>query len=714
MNADRLKSYRFSTEAQWNACLFVQADRDSQQGGGGIRPFPPYGRPATLYRSPGAYAPAVTRLREILWRDNRACIHRLPLCTDDPETYAAPHAIAVAQRLVATSDGFWVIGDPPDSLEYYEEDTLTRLLNVNVPNARVVDIASGGHDFVLALLERKAVWQSLRIDRWGEVVDTVDFKGISHAKAFVYLRRSERFVVLAGDRYPRLYWFSAKGGNAIFSLPIGAMRPCFQPHVLGSDARARVFLAGAEGDEFGGGAFIVIFDADGNLLGDVPLDPLDAPATGIAANRDSLFVTGPRGLSRFEVAAVVPEGAGQTQCLLMTPVLFSPDREDQRRWLRVEATVSLPEGSTLEISWAATDDPPPQPSVFLTDDSLPASQLVAKVLNEPDLRRGRTVFHGANDSEGQSAPKPYSAALFDVRESYLRVCITLTAATGARLPELSELAVLYPGRTLMEDLPAIYQREEDRPNSFLRSLVGVLETTTQGLDAGIGTMGSQIHPATASEPWLDFIARWLGVPWDDGLSLEQKRAIVKQASQLAKGRGTRAGLEALLEALVPGSPRRFRITDATADFGFAVVGGDSCDGSALPAMLGGYTRWRSELDVCAVLDYTRLPCADQLDDGVWQLAGKVRVEVVATASEQKAWEPWMLSLIKEMVPVTARVELRWVTPQALRTNRLDGTMTLESTPAPHLGSDAITSLARLPQRGVRLSDPGATVGTRLR
>jgi phage tail-like protein len=323
------------------------------------------------------------------------------------------------------------------------------------------------------------------------------------------------------------------------------------------------------------------------------------------------------------------------------------------------------------------------------------------------------VFHGAAARGPQSA-KTFSAKLFDVKERYLWVFITLTAASGARLPLLSELVVYYPGRTLMEDLPAIYQKEEDRPDNFLRALVGVLESTTQGLDARIASMGRQIHPETAQELWLNFIARWLGVPWDDALTVEQKRSIVKRAPDLAKGRGTRAGLEALLDSLIPGPPRRFRVTDVTADHGFAVVGGESCVGSALPAMLGGRTRWQPELGSSAVLGSIRLPCAGQLDDGVWQIAGKIRVEVAATATERAAWEPWLLALITELVPLTVRVQLRWVTSQALRTNRLDGTMTLESAPAPHLGTDAITGLARLPEHGARISAAGPTIGTRLR
>ena len=127
-----------------------------------------------------------------------------------------------------------------------------------------------------------------------------------------------------------------------------------------------------------------------------------------------------------------------------------------------------------------------------------------------------------------------------------------------------------------------------------------------------------MHPSTAAGPWLDFIARWLGLPWDDALAEEQKRRIVARASDLARGRGTRAGLETLLDCLMPGTPRRFRVTDATADFGFATVGGEACRGSALPALLGGRTQWSAELDSSAVLGRMRLPCAGQLDDGVRQ------------------------------------------------------------------------------------------------
>ena len=109
----------------------------------------------------------------------------------------------------------------------------------------------------------------------------------------------------------------------------------------------------------------------------------------------------------------------------------------------------------------------------------------------------------------------------------------------------------------------------------------------------------------------------------------------------------------------------------------------------------------------------RLPCAGQVDDGVRQLVGFVRVDLAATSEERQAWEPWLPALIKEMVPITARLQLQWVGPLALRGNRLDGSLVLQGPPTPHLGSDAVTGVARLPERGGRITSTGADIGTRL-
>lgn len=713
MSVPAQRSYRFRTPAQWSACLFDRVDLESFATQQRIQPIAPYEQTAQLHQSQGAHAPVVTRTGEILWRDDAGCLHRLTYCDDAPDIFPAPYAVARASRVVSTSSGLWVIGDTGESLLRYEEDTLTRLSVVNL-HTRVVDIASDRPDALFALVEGAGEAQAVRVDCAGQTVGTVTLEGIPAPLAFVFLARAKRFVVLANDPRPRLYWFPAEGGPALASVLLGPMHPCFTASAIGGDGRNRVFVGGNDGPTNSGKPFVLIFDSDGGSLGEVALDVRDSPVTGVTGTRDTLLVTGPRGLLPYQIAKIVPDGTAEVRCTLITPMLHSPDREDMRRWLRIEATADLRDGASLEISYATTADVAVRDRLTATaeNERLTAGQRVQQLLREPGIWRTPLAFHATKAPSDEFAA-PLSAPLFDVQEPYIWVCITLSATAGGSLPSLRELAVLYPGHTLMENLPAIYRRAEAQPGSFLRSLVGVLESTTQQFDGRIASLASHIHPSTSSGPWLDFIARWLGLPWDDALDEEPKKRIVARAPELARSRGTRAGLEALLESLLAGTPPRFRITDATADRGFATVGGGTCRGSTLPALLGGRTWWSGELGSSAVLGCMRLPCAGEVDDGVRDLVGRVRVDVAASAEERRAWEPWLPALIEEMVPVTARVQLRWVSAQALHGARLDGSFVLQGPPAPHLGSDAVTGVARLPERGSRITSTGADIGTRL-
>jgi phage tail-like protein len=701
----QLKSYRFSTASQWNSCLFVQADRDLLRARGEVRPFLPYSRPPTLYASARARVPVLTRTAGILWCDRAGYLHRIAFGDTDQTVMRAPDAFRGTGRIVATSAGLWAISGGT-AVQLYDAETLTIITETEVPE-RVVDIAAGSHGSVFALAERQGRWQIQRVSCAGRELETVVLNGITEPVAFAFLRESKRFIVLTGGKHPRLHVFEHKGGDALFTRLVAAVQPCFRATALGSDSRARVFLGGAAD---GRGAVLAL-DRDGELLADVPLEPADLDVSGIAANREVLLVAGARGLLRFSSSGVVSDDAGEARCLFVTPMLHSPLREGATPWLRIDAVATLPSGTSLQISYAATDNAEVRDQVkrVVDDNSLPASQRVRVLSEDPDLKRSRVVYRGAGEEAGT-----FSAPLHGLSESFLWVMLELSAASGAELPSVSELSVIYPGHSLMDNLPAIYRRASTPPDDFLRGIVGVLEATTQGMDRRIASMGSHVDPSTASGEWLDFIARWLGLPWDDALAEGQKRRLLSNASGIAKGRGTRAGLELMLTSLFPGDPPRFRVTDATADFGFAVVGGGSCQGSTLPAMIGGFGPWRTELDSSAVLGYMRLPCPGQSDDGTSRFVGKIRIEVAATAEERLASEPWLGRLIQEIVPLTVRVELRWVSEAALRGGRIDGALVLSARPQTVLGSSAVVGLAQLPDVPIRLPGHGQPVRIRLR
>ena len=128
--------------------------------------------------------------------------------------------------------------------------------------------------------------------------------------AFVFLRRTRTFVVLVDRPHPRLYWLSADGKTAGFSVAVAGIRPCFKADALGSDAIDRVFLAGTDGSEFGGLGHVVSFDAEGSPLGDVPLDCAGWPGDGNHGKPQEPAGHGARGSCNSMLPTPYPRGRG--------------------------------------------------------------------------------------------------------------------------------------------------------------------------------------------------------------------------------------------------------------------------------------------------------------------------------------------------------------------------------------------------------------------
>lgn len=519
----------------------------------------------------------------------------------------------------------------------------------------------------------------------------------------MFLLGTERIVVLA-EKASRLWWVDPESGTLLSSLPVAALRPCFNPKVIGSDGCTRLFIAGTDGKPTGGRSQVLIVEGAKDVLGTVACTPTGLAAdrahlykpTGLVADRTHLYVTTPAGLLRFEPAAVVPMDASEVRAELLTPALQSAAQTPQR-WTRIEAQAELPVGCSIKISFASSDDSNKRDEIArrLADRSLPPRQRLNQWRHEIENARD-FIFHGNDGEPGE--PAKFTVPLQDVRDPYLWVEVVLIASPGGNMPRLRGLSVYYPGPTLIGNLPAIYRRGEFETSNFLRGLVGVLEATTQDLDARIGELGRNIHPRTAGLEWLDFVARWMGLPWEDSLSLDQKRRIVRSGAALLSGHGTRGGLELLLACVMPEKPRRFRVVDLTADYGVATLSGGQCLGSRLPAMLSGLPQTATELGDKAILGRARLPCKDRPSETV-RLIGHIRIDLAVDAAEHRSWAPWLRSLIEAILPATTRVELRWLGRAALASSgELGDGLSLDDDPLAHLGTDAVTGVARLAGR----------------
>ena len=446
------------------------------------------------------------------------------------------------------------------------------------------------------------------------------------------------------------------------------------------------------------------------------------PRQGWPECATALLVTGPRGLLRYSVTTLVPDRAAEIGCTLLTPVLHSPDREDERRWLRIEATANLPDGASLEIRYAATSDAEVRDRLVSDGrrSTATARYRVTKLLREPGLWRAPIVFHGgkpSSDAAPAAAAATFSAPLFDVHEPYVWVCITLRATAGGSLPSLSRARSALSGRqphgepagdlsargSAAGQLPALARRRARihdagaRCAHRARSRVTCIPTLRRRPVA-------RLHRALAGIA----VGRRARARNRSGAS-SLARPTLREA--VARARDSKRCSNACCRE------RRRDSAIIDCDCGLRLRDGRRRRvprQRAAGASSAGRTQWSPELGATAVLGRMRLPCAGQTDDGVRQIAGLVRVDIAASGEERRAWEPWLRDA-HQRNGATHRPSAVALGEPAGRcvARRLVGSFVLSAAPTPHLGSDAVTGVARLPERGSRITSTGADIGTRL-
>jgi phage tail-like protein len=691
MSATGAPAYSFATPAQWDACLFAGADRESLAARAGMRPQSPYGSMPRSLPSGGAFAPVLTRAGEMLWRDAGGRLLRALPGDPAAEQRTAPLAIARAVRMAATQDAIWVAGSAPHTLESFELDTLTRRSVLDIPGARIVDLAADERDGLLVLVERQQRFEILQI-RCDGTPATLARLDLGLAPTLMANLPGQRRIFLLDESGTRLVALERGAGSPAWTRQLGVFSPCFVATALSSDGFGRVFLAGADGADFHSTPRALALDAEAELIDSLHLAQ---PGSGIAGGRGVLVVSHAGGIDVYDRATVAGDTAG-VAAELITPLLSAAESDAEIMWQRVDAWATLPEGTTLELRYGWTEDSElAERALRITQDArMPPSHRLAWLSSSLDHWSTPVSFAGSGRrAVFDSQAPPLAFPLQDARAGSLWVHATLRATPRSALPALTRMSVSYAGSPMLQQLPAIYRRTAVQPGDFLGALIGTFEATSQELDRRIAALGSLVHPDTAPPEWLDELAEWLGLPWDDALAPAQKRAIVSNAGELASARGTRRGLAVLLENLFPGQPPRFRITDVDVDIGFVTLGGAARRGSALPALLAGLPRSATVLSRKAILGTARLPCAGAMPSSTRDLVGRVRIDVYGDGATRRTSAPWLARLLDSTLPANLRVELRW---RALPLDADAGGQMLVEAPQAHLGKDAVTGLARLP------------------
>jgi phage tail-like protein len=727
MSTRTLECYRFATAAQWERCLLAGFDRARA---GGLRAIQGFGR--VPHRVAGADGDHVTRLglgaaAQVLWRLEGNGPAEARLYSFDAEQPAGPFevdpALLGASRWVAGRRWVWAATSPSPLLTRFDAETLGRERSLDVrelaehyldaaslAGLSLLDIAGDGRDGVWVLVRAGDKSALLHVDcracRAGFLKLPCEVAG---ATQIASVARGAALAVLAGEGH-RVGLVATKDAKVLRNLPLAAFGPCLTGVRLTSDGRQRLGLLATSSLETAVNWSLFLLDGNGELIEEAPAARADLPQAlvqppfDVAVSRNAVWFGTEGGL--FQLDAGERSTMRESESSLVTPLLVSPESERGRGFLRAELDLTLPKGAVVNVEFATTNDDATaeQAASLLRDPATTGSQKRTALwaLLEPAPGASFTL------TGPSTAGVPIAAPLFAVDARYLALRVRVVTPPGSVPAPLRELRVLYPNASLAEQLPAIFNDPRTDAAGFLRRLVGVLETTTQGLDQKIARLGAFVDANTAPVGWLDYLARWLDLPWDDALPSVAKRRIVQGAGAILAARGTRAGLRELLAALL-GDDATITLTDLTVDHPPLRLGGADCRGSALPALLAGPGPGVPVLGEKTRLGALRLACPATDAGPLRELVPRVRVQILAPREAERALGSLVPRVLGQYLPADVRVSLRW----AARSAGEHAALVLDANGPAALGGDSVLGRVVLSGRAGSLGDAGLELGFRL-
>ncbi|QAY79326.1 phage tail protein [Sphingosinicella sp. BN140058] len=656
-------AYRFETPQQWAACLSTGLPEDLTLG-------PADGAPADVALE-GAPVVAIAD-GGLLWLDEEGVVRR-----DD----CAGPRLGPVRRLVADDRSAWLLTG--DALVRIDPGSLQHLASFDAVG--VIDIAADGRGGVWELRADHVTHRGANGRTLGSLALAEPGEQIAAAGSNLFVYGSARLRRLAGD-----------GSAAAVEI---AIDPAFQPDRL-AGAGTQVLIQGRWQSPAGEKPGFLLLDANGDTIvrGRWQADPLLylLSAKGMLA----LF---PGGVRRLYPALV---GAGGRRWL--TPAMEADTLAGT--WLRAEASARLPEGATLRLRWAASADEGLRSAIdaLAADETLSQTARIAAIdaLLRPCWSDKTLTYSGAATT-AEGPPERFAFPLHEAQGHLLWLELSLHRNEAACAPGLSELAVLHDAPSLVDHLPAIYRSPSGDGDGTLRRLVGILEATTQDLDERIGQLAERLSAQRSPSSALEALAEMLGIPFHPGLSTTMQRGLIGAAPGILLGRGTRAGLQATLEALF--GARAFRIVDTTERLIPVALGL-----SRLPAMLSGASARVPRLNARLVLNRTPL-CGAAGDGLIAPPSPEIIVVIPATARERANHGQAVEHVLAALIPAGLRLRVRWIVGTATTRPVTADVLSIPAAPAPlRFGDGQRLGAATLAgERRPRLADDGIRIGHRL-
>jgi phage tail-like protein len=314
---------------------------------------------------------------------------------------------------------------------------------------------------------------------------------------------------------------------------------------LGVDSRRQIYIGDARviGEEGEDDRFIVHFGENGELQD--RLAGFRGRVSGILIDgRDRMYIW--NGEARtVTVLELQPqtlgwEGSSAPEGIWMSKAFDSTEAETV--WHKFTLDADIPDGTQIRISYYGSDS-----------EVLPIEGTIWRV-DEWITDEGRSIrdkLAGMEPYWSKPVVNPRDALFFGAQGRYLWLKVEWIGSEK-HTPELRRLRVHFPRETLLSYLPAVYQ-EEESSRDFLSRYLSLFGTLFESVEEQIDSVAKQFDRERVKDKQLRWLGTWLGLDSGDHWRDESVRRLIRAAPELYRYRGTRRGIEKVVETFT-GSP----------------------------------------------------------------------------------------------------------------------------------------------------------------
>ncbi|HHN65358.1 MAG TPA: hypothetical protein ENK09_08375, partial [Nitrospirae bacterium] len=237
--------------------------------------------------------------------------------------------------------------------------------------------------------------------------------------------------------------------------------------------------------------------------------------------KDNIFIINGSGdkLSLLEYIEVVKrDSEGKFQASFTSNTIDS--HKAGNAWHRFRIDGTFPEGARVKFYYYISD-------------------------SREDNPDGNWIDALSSDASAQGRDKREGLFISKNKGRYLWFRIVLSG-TKDRAPRVNSLSLFFPRYAYMDMLPALF-REDPAGAEFLERFLSIFESFFYETDHEIAHLSRYMDALGAPQEFLDWLGRWLSMNLYEVLTNEQKRSLLIKLPELYRMRGTRRGIEEIVE-----------------------------------------------------------------------------------------------------------------------------------------------------------------------